>query len=519
MPAPDRPDRVESAESPVDDSALASSRRIARNAALRTGGEVVAKLASVAFFVAMARELGQEGFGDFMFALSLSTVLILAAGFGTEELITREVARDRGRVHGYLSNVMAVKALTSVALLLVVVAIVNVGGYSSEARIAVYLVSIGTAVENFGRTWHSVFQAYERMELISISLILQRVLTAGIGIGVLLSGGGLIAVSIVFMGGAVVGVLTANWALRRFVVAPRWELDRSRWVSLVRAGLPIGIAALLFTVLLRVDASLLSFLKGGDNSEVGIYGAAFRLIEATLFISWAFTAAMLPWMARQEGGAGLARGYELGLKAMSAVLLPIGLGFVLLAPQLIDLLYGAAYGPAVTPLRLLGAMTVLYGINSFAATLLIARDRPGDFTRIVGLVAAQNIAFNFILIPPYGADGAALNAALSGLLLAGLSIWKVTSTTGAISLVRAFAGPVAGGVAMTAVILLTDLPLVPAALAGVAAFLVVLLAFERVVFHDDFARLRELLRRRGEPRPADAARRLEPTPTGVNLEA
>ena len=34
--------------------------------------------------MAIARELGDEGFGDFMFALSFTTVLMLASGFGTE---------------------------------------------------------------------------------------------------------------------------------------------------------------------------------------------------------------------------------------------------------------------------------------------------------------------------------------------------------------------------------------------------------------------------------------------------
>src|SRR5918998_6956714 len=83
----------------------APARRIARNAAVRAGGEAVGKIASLAFFVVMARELGRAGFGDFVFAFSLGTVLMLASGLGTEDLIAREVARDHRRVHGYLWNI------------------------------------------------------------------------------------------------------------------------------------------------------------------------------------------------------------------------------------------------------------------------------------------------------------------------------------------------------------------------------------------------------------------------------
>lgn len=74
---------------------MEGSRSVARNALARTIGETASKVASIAFFVVMARALGETGFGEFMFALSLATVLVVASGFGFDELVTREVARDR----------------------------------------------------------------------------------------------------------------------------------------------------------------------------------------------------------------------------------------------------------------------------------------------------------------------------------------------------------------------------------------------------------------------------------------
>lgn len=46
-----------------------------------------------------------------------------------------------------------------------------------------------------------------------------------------------------FMAGAVEGLAVASLVLRRYVVAPRWQLDRSRWLLLLKAGFPIGIAS------------------------------------------------------------------------------------------------------------------------------------------------------------------------------------------------------------------------------------------------------------------------------------
>ena len=74
---------------------MRASRRIAVGAAARSVGELVAKVASLFLYVAIARELGDESFGDFVFAISLATMLTVAAGLGLQDLLAREIAKDR----------------------------------------------------------------------------------------------------------------------------------------------------------------------------------------------------------------------------------------------------------------------------------------------------------------------------------------------------------------------------------------------------------------------------------------
>jgi O-antigen/teichoic acid export membrane protein/peptidoglycan/xylan/chitin deacetylase (PgdA/CDA1 family) len=481
------------------DGSLAASRRIGRNTVVRSAGELVAKAATLVFFVLVARELGTSAFGDFTFALSLVTILMLSAGFGTDSLIAREVGRDASRVHQYLTNVVAIKLLASALLVAVGVGVAALEGESSTTLIVVLILGLGVAVETLGQSWHAVLQAYERMEFISAALVFQRLLTTVVGIAVLAAGGEIVAVSLVYLGGAVAGLAFATWVNRRFVVAPQIVLDRSQWLPMLRLAAPIGVATLLYTLLLKVDATLIGFLAGeDDNSQVGLYGAAFRLVEGTMFLSWAFGAAALPWLARRgvDERESLSRAFQLGLKATAVVLTPIGLAFVLLAPELIDLLYGPAYEGAVVPLRVLGMITVLYGLNFFTSTLLTARDRPGRFTVAVAAVAVQNVVQNLILIPPHGAVGAAATAATSGVLLAVISVWQTRSVTGSIRVVRVFAATLAGAGAMAAGILLTGLPLVPALLVGGLLYVVVVIIVERFASPGDFELLASALRRR-----------------------
>ena len=440
-------------------------------------GEIVAKLASLAFFVVMARELGARGFGEFQFALALTGALIYLAGFGTDQLLAREVARDRGLAGRLLADAAAVKVLGGVLML---GASVLIAAASSDALAAVAIVGAGALLEVLSKSWHSIFLGYERLELVSATLIVQRGLTAAVGIPVLLAGGGLVAAATVYAGGAAIAVLVCELLLRRLGVR-RARLDASGWLPVMRAGVPIGVVSLLMIVLLRLDVTMLSFLT--DAATVGVYAVAFRLVEATQFMGGAMAMAMLPWLAR--AGAELTRGFALGLKAVNALLLPIGLALTLFAEPVIDLLYGREFERSVVPLQILGLMTLLYGINAYASVSLVARYRPLVYGRLLVPVIALNVVLNLILIPAEGANGAAAAALASGALLAALALWQARAVLGPADLVGAFGGPVLGGLAMAALVLALDAPWVVELVLGGVVYGVVLAAFEWLARRED----------------------------------
>lgn len=482
----------------------AASRRIARNAIIRSVGDVVAKAASIVFFVAVARELGTDGFGHFTFALALGALLSAPAGFGTDGLVTREVARDSERVHDYLPNVIAIKAVTSVGLLAVAVGVGAVAGSSTERLAAVVLVGSGVALENVARSCYAAFQGYERMEFAALSAILQRVVTTAVAVVVLAAGGGVVAVSLVYACGAVLAFLLALWALRRYVVHVRWRVHRERWRPIVLQGIPIGIATVFFAVLLALDSVLLGLLR--ESGDVGVYGAAFRLVETTMFVSWSLGGAMLPWFARQQESdpRATARGYEFGLKALVAILAPVAVVLGLLAPEVVELLYGEDYAEAVDPLRVLAALTILYGVSYFTGASLTARDRPEAFARAAGAALVVNVATNLVLIPAYGPIGAAVAAVVSAAVLVLLIGRAFVQVAGAVKLLRIGAGPAAGALAMAAVLLLLDLPLAVSLVLGGVAYLAGLVAFELVAWRDDARLARSaLLSRRPSTVSAD----------------
>ena len=472
-----------------------AARRVARNTLLRGIGEAVGKLATFVLFVVVARQLGPQSLGDITFAVALTGNLLIMSGFGIDTVVTREGIRRPSDLGSLMGNALVIKLVMSVPALLVAALVIGLGNYSHEARVATVMIGLSTLVDTLENTWNAAFQAHERFEFVSAVIMFQRIMTAALTVAVVLAGGGVISVSGTFLVVSVATVLLAMWLLR-FVVSPRWSVQRSRLLPLLKTGFPIGISILLLTILLRVDTIILSLIAG--NEEVGIYGAAFRIFESTMFLSWAFQSAIFPWFSRshQESREKVARGYEVGLSVILSLLTPIGVACVLLAGPIVHVLYGPEFDASITPLRLMGTVVIAYGINTLTGSILAANDRPRLMHGILLVTVVQNIVMNVVLIPPYGATGAALTAAVSGLLLGGLSIRQAAKAFGRIRLTRILLGPLAGAAAMSLAVVVVWGSLLGGILLGGAAYFLVFLVVERTFFPEDLSLLLASIRLR-----------------------
>ena len=325
-----------------------ASRRIAFGTLARLAGEAVGKVASLAFFVVIARELGKELFGDFIFAMSLSTVFLVVTGLGLQELVGREIAKDPRRADDLVWNVIALRVLALVALLVVMTGVVAVQGRSLEVAAVILIVSVGIGFEDQAGTLYAVFNGRERQQYVAFTLIVNRVSTALVGIGAAVAGASAVTIAIIFAAGSGLGFATAFWLMYRFVLRPRVSVRPRAWRTLLRVTAPLAVPGILGTLSFRTSVVLLGLVAAG-SADVGEFGAAYRLIEAAMFVPAAFNAAALAWFSRE---AEIGRGFEMAIKTVLALMLPIGLGLALFAEPLIEALYGAEYGGAVTPLRI-----------------------------------------------------------------------------------------------------------------------------------------------------------------------
>jgi O-antigen/teichoic acid export membrane protein len=171
----------------------------------------------------------------------------------------------------------------------------------------------------------------------------------------------------------------------------------------------------------RIDVLILSSVKG--DVVVGNYNAARSLLLGLVIFPSGVMSAFLPMSSRLLK-LDLAKFRNAGLQLfqfMSFIGGAIAVGGWLLSSQVIFLLFGQKYGLAAAPLKILLWAFFFMCLNNLQGTILIVLGLQHLQTYAVAFAALLNLILNLVVIPHWGADGAALTAVATEALVFGLA--------------------------------------------------------------------------------------------------
>ena len=473
----------------------AGERAVVNTAVLATG-EVAGKLASFVLFAVLAREAGAAGLGDFLFALAWSQISITPVGLGADRYLLRRLAEDRQVLGDLMWGTFELKLWRSLLIVAVSFGAVNLLGYDMEVRVAVYVLTAGMLLESLGYTVMHVFGAFERGGLAAVGVVAQRMTAAALGLTALAFGYGIVAVSIAFLIGAAVRLAISLRALRRHIGMPRPVFSTRARRELRSRGLPFAAQDILGLVLDKLDILILSFLA--SSAVVGLYGAAYRLLEATTFVAFSLAGAFSAQYTylRHDTRPPVREVFGRSLKLSLLLLTPIAVAYATLAEPLCRLFFGSDLVGAAEPLRLLAPVVVLYALGVLSSSLVVSRRDPRVIVIVIGVGVLLNVGLNFALIPSLEANGAAAAMLIAELVLVAAAVTIALRTVGGIPALSTVAAPALGGGAMAIVTLLLSEHLTAALVAGAATYLCACVAVDLKASPADVRSARDLIRRR-----------------------
>jgi O-antigen/teichoic acid export membrane protein len=388
------------------------------------------------------------------------------------------VARDHGATDRIFADMSAFKLAGGLVGLAACVGLVALFGADRRTVVLVALLTGSVVLTLVASGAMAVFQAHERMEYFLFAAVPNKVLAALFGIGALAAGGGIVAVAVGNLAAAVIGLGIALALLYARFARPPLRVRPRGWPRLARDAAPFGLQEVFGQIVFRIDTVLLAALA--TSAVVGSYGAGYRLLEATLFLSWSVGNSVLPMFSYLDGDTDppLHRAYGGALKLLLVVLLPVAVVLGMCARPIVDLVYGLPqYAGTVGVLRWLAPAIVCYGIGHLAGILVLVRRRGRLTVTATAVMAGANIALNLVLIPPFGAQGAAAATLATEAALAICVVVLARPVAGWPDM-RALAAPLLAAGAMAAAIAPVAGRLELALPVGAAAYLLVLAATE-----------------------------------------
>jgi O-antigen/teichoic acid export membrane protein len=174
----------------------------------------------------------------------------------------------------------------------------------------------------------------------------------------------------------------------------------------------LSVYGLWFLSLIVFDKSEMFFLRAfRAPEELAFYSIAFALGARLATVGDSISEVLFPMFVTryaQSGAAGLRGLCNRSLRYYCLFILPLYLWCVPLTPRLLNFFYGERYA-AVAPVFQIMLITLLFSaLLPIGSSALFALDKQFSFLRYLVLVAAINLIFDFLLIPRYGAVGAAL---------------------------------------------------------------------------------------------------------------
>lgn len=482
--------------------ATGAAKRAAGNTTIRAVGELVGKIASLALLAILAREVGASGLGIFVFALAWCELALVPIEMGFDRYVLRMIAADKSSLERLFANTFAIKLIWAVPVVAVSWTLANLTVGDPTTRTTIYLLTAALLLESLGNTLTSVFNAFERGGLVAGTLVTQRLLAAALGVSVLALGGGVATVALTFAASAAVRLVLALWLLGTRIRWPGVVLNAETRRDLRRASLPYATQDLFAVGIARADTIIIAALA--TQAIVGLYGAAYRLLEATLFISSALAgafAAMFTYLD-EDSDPPIRPVFERALKATLALLVPCGVVLGVLAEPVLRAFFGGDFAAGADALRVLAGAVVMLGVARIASSLVVSR---GGATRLVpwfGGALALNVALNLALVPPFDAAGAAAAMLVTQVLLAGAGLGLAAGMIGRVTVLATIAAPGLAGAAMAGAMWPMRDALLPALPVGVVAYLAVFVVVERIVSPVDLRFMVDLARRRLPSRAA-----------------
>jgi len=389
---------------------------IFKNAFWLTVAVGISRVLALILLIYVARNLGATEYGKFTFAMAFISLLGVFSDLGLSSIATREFARDKKREKEFPA-VLSLKLILLVGTIFLTI----VGSFFITSdpltRRIIWVLIVYSSINAFSEILFAFLRARQRMEYESFVKIFQAFLITAFGFFVILSfpsvqnlSYGYLLASLAF-----ITFFLLFFHFKVYPLALSW--NTAIWQKFLSMSWPLALVTIFSIVYNYVDSTMMGYF--GQITQTGWYNAALKIAQASLAPAALVSQSFYPVLsvAFKKSEKELQKIWNYYLTVLTVIAFPMVVGGIVLAPKIIDFIYGAEFAPSALAFQILIVMTgIVFLYYPFNQVLVVSNQQKKVFWAIsCGMVV--NFILNLILIPKYSLYGAAVATVITNLLI------------------------------------------------------------------------------------------------------
>ena len=369
-------------------------------------------------FPYVSRVLLEVGTGKVSFATSLISYFLMIAQLGIPTYGVRACAKvrdDRRALTKTAQELLIINlVMSAVSYGLLFLALIFVPRLQGE-RTLYLLVSLTILFNTIGMEW--LYKALEQYTYITVRSIVFKLVALVATFALVHSED-----DYVIYGGITIFASSASNILnfihaRKYIgLRPVGGYDFRPHLKAVAVFFAMACASTVYT---NLDTVMLGFLD--TDAAVGYYNAAVRIKSILVSIVTSLGTVLLPRVSYYVQQGKMKEFRSVTQKALNFVFvaaLPLMLYFILFAKQGVFLLSGERFAGAIVPMQIIMPTLLFIGLSNVLGIQILTplgKEKAVLWSIIAGAVV--DVAMNAVLIPAYGAAGAAAGTTVAELVV------------------------------------------------------------------------------------------------------
>ena len=385
--------------------------KVTRNASWIIAGRVYHMVLAFVVGLLTARYLGPNNYGLINYAATYTSFFASFCTLGINSVIVKNFVDhpdEEGETVGSAIILRTISSVLSVVMMMCITFIADNG--EKTTNIVVFLCGIGVIFQVMD-TLDYWFQSRLESKYSAFATVISYTVVSIYKVWLLVTGKGVewfaVSTSIDYLVVAI--ILLIVYKKRN---GPRFSCSMRKAKELFKSSYHFILAGLMVSIYGSTDKFMLKQLL--NEAEVGYYSTAVSLCNTWVFLLTAIIDSLYPVILQSFNNKEL---FERKNKQLYSIVFYISVSvsilFSVLATPVVRILYGKAYIAAAAPLRIITWYTAFSYLGVARNAWIVSYNKQNYLKYLYIGAAITNVVLNVIMIPLWGASGAAFASLLT----------------------------------------------------------------------------------------------------------